>query len=43
VQEWHGTRDTVIRDKVRAMLYKELRKNGHPGRGIERNQNAIKA
>jgi hypothetical protein len=28
MQEWHGARDTVVKDKARAMLYQEPTKDG---------------
>jgi hypothetical protein len=31
MQDWHGTRDRVVRDTVRTTLYKETRKDGRFG------------
>jgi hypothetical protein len=40
VQEWHSTRDTIVRDKARTMLYEERRMDGLSGRNVGLNQNA---
>jgi hypothetical protein len=39
MQEWHGARNTVTREKARAMLYTELGKDRHSGRGVGHNRN----
>jgi hypothetical protein len=43
VQEWHGIRDTVIRDMERKMLQKEPRMDKRARRDIGRARNATVA
>jgi hypothetical protein len=43
MQEWHGTRDTIIRDMARIVWYKGPRKDRHTRGVVRRNQKATMA
>jgi hypothetical protein len=43
MQEWHGARDTGVRDKRRAVCYKKPGKDGLLGRDVRRNWKAAMA